>query len=130
MNIRKVGGAALLGLTALIAGSASAEAGHRHGRDCGHRGYSSSRGYDSYGRGDYGRGDYGRDYYGRDYHGRDSRSYGYSYRAPRRYYSVRPYYSGRPYYDDYGYDAYYSAPQGYSRRSCRPRSRVGVYFGF
>jgi hypothetical protein len=125
MNIRKLGGAALLGLAALFAGSASAEAGHRHGRDCGHRGYSSSRGYDSYDRG---------------YYGRGHRSYrhGYSYRAPRRHYSVRPYYSGRSYYsgrpydDDYGYDSYYSAPPDYyyGRRHCRPRSRVGVFFGF
>src|SRR6266571_5261217 len=106
MNIRKLAGAALLGLTALIAGSASAEAGHRHGRDCGHRGYYSSRGDYSYGR------------------GYRSYGYGYSYRAPRRYYSARPYYSGRsyysgrPYYDDYGYDSYDSAPPDhyYGRR--------------
>jgi len=111
MNIRKLAGVAILGLTALLAGSVSAQAWDRRGHDGDGRGYYSSRGSHSY--------------------GRSYRSY--RYRAPRRYYSVRPYYySARPYYDDYGYDAYYSAPPDYyyGRRYCRPRSRVGVFFGF
>ena len=112
MNTRRLVGAAILGLTALLAGSASAQAWDRRGHDDGRRGYYSSRGSHSY--------------------GRSYRSY--RYRAPRRYYSFRPYYSGRPYdYDDYGYDAYYSAPPPayyYGPRYCRPRSRVGVFFGW
>jgi len=113
MNIRRLGGAALLGLTALLAGSAAAQASDRYEYDGGRRGYYS-RGSHSY--------------------GRSYRSYRYGYRAPRRSYSFRHYYSGRPYYDyDYGYDSYYWAPPPayyYGPRYCRPRSRVGIFFGW
>ena len=121
MNIRKLAGASLLGLTALLAGTVSAEASHRHGPNCGHRGYYSSRGY------------YGGDYRSYGYGG-DYRSYGYGYRAPRYdYRSARPYDYGSSYYDDYAYDPYYSAPRAYyGPRYCPPRrrARVGVFFGF
>jgi hypothetical protein len=126
MNMRTLGGAALLGVTALLATSAPALAGDRH--DGGRRGYYSSRGSYSHGRS-----------YGRSY-GRSDRSYRYGYRAPRYHYrSVRPYYYARPYYDDYAYDPYYGAydsyygdPRAYGPRYCPPRrrARVGVFFGF
>lgn len=97
-----------------------AEAGHRHGPGCGHRGYSSGRYYDrshhhrarphahSYRYRPYRPGYYG---YG----------YGYGYRpAPPPY--AYGYYPG--YYGNYGY---YPPPPPYR---VRPRVGVSLYLGF
>lgn len=118
MKMLKLGGAALLGLTTLLAGSVPAEAAHRHGPGCGHRGYGySSRSYYGHGR------DY-RPYRHRSYR---HRSYRHGYRAPRHYYSGRPY--G---YRHHGYGYYWSPPPAYyyGPRYCPPRARVGLFFGW
>jgi hypothetical protein len=105
-----------LALVAALSLPPLAEAGHRHGPRCGHRGYYSD-GYRSGG------------YY--------SRPYGYSsrYRGSRGYYGYgyapAPYayapYAPAPYAYGYGY-GYYPPPPPY--RGPRPRVGVSLYFGF
>jgi hypothetical protein len=107
-----------LALTAALALPSLAEAGHRHGRGCGHKGYGRSGYYydDGY-RGNGGRG-HGGGYYGRPY--------GYGYSSPYRPYARR-YYAPPPYgYGGYGY--YPPPPPVYY--GGRPRVGVTLHFGF
>ena len=115
-----------LALVAALSLPSVAEAGHRHGPRCGHRGYYSD-GYRSDG---YSRG---------NRHGHYSRPYAY---APR-YRSYRPSYYGHGYgyaptpdAYGYGYGPGYGYDYGYPEyppppyRGPRPRVGVSLYFGF
>jgi len=108
-----------LALVAALSLPAVAEAGHRHGPRCGHRGhYSDGYRSDGYSRG--------------NRHGYYSRPHAYS----SRYRSYRPRYDGYGYApapygygDGYGYGyGYYPPPPPY--RSPRPRVGLSLYFGF
>lgn len=58
---------------------------------------------------------------------RPYRSYGRGYRSYRPYYySAAPY----AYYDGYAGGYYEAPPDYYYRRYCRPRPRIGFFFGF
>ena len=111
-----------LALAAALALPSLAEAGHRHGRGCGHKGYGRSSYYydDGYrGRGYGGRG-YGGGYY--------ARPYGYAYSSPYRPYARR-YYAPPPYAYGYGGYGYYPPPPP-AYYGGRPRVGVSLYFGF
>lgn len=105
-----------LALVGALALPPLAEAGHRHGRGCGHRGYSSGRYYDR---------------------GRQHRARSYPYAHSYRYRPYRPDYYGYgyrpappPYGYGYGYDpgyyGYYPPPP----YRVRPRVGVSLYLGF
>jgi hypothetical protein len=136
-----------LALAAALSLPSVAEAGHRHGPRCGHRGhyshgyrsdgYSRGRGYgysDGYSRGSR-HGYYSDGYYSDRYrsdgysrgsrHGYYSQPYGYSH----WYQGHRPRYNGHG-YAPYGYDDGYGYDPPPRYRSRRPRVGVSLYFGF
>lgn len=103
-----------------------AEAAHRHGRDCGHRGYSS-RDYRPAAR-HHRHTRHCRSHCDRGYAGRYSRDRGYT----SRYYGAYGYrdYGSVPYYDS-GYYGYIPPPPPRVYRHRRHhRPRVGIYIGF
>jgi hypothetical protein len=102
-----------LSLCAALALPPLAEAGHRHGPGCGHRGYYSD-GYRSHG-------------YARGYrHGHSPRPYAHRPYRPGYYgYAPAPYAYGYA-YGSYGYPYYPPPPY----RGPRPRLGVSLYFGF
>jgi len=108
-----------LALTAALALPSVAEAGHRHGRGCGHAGYGySSRGYGYSG------------YNGHPYRGHGgyyAAPYGYGHATPYRPYAT-PYYAAPPPPYAYGYGYYPPPPPRYY--GGRPRVGVSLYFGF
>jgi len=121
MKIRTLTAIGALGLAAALAMPASAEAGHRHSRSCGHR--------DSY----YGDSRYDDSYRHRDsYHG-DSR-YDDSYRHRRPYRYGRYSRGYRSYYSPYAYAPapLYGPPPAYLYYGPRPHRRPGlrVFLGF
>ncbi len=97
-----------LALATALALPSAAEAGHRHGRGCGHKGY---RGDYSYYRGGHGHG------------GHYARPYRYGYAPYRRY--ARPYYVAPPPPYVYGY---YPPPPVYYHG--RPHDGVTLHLGF
>jgi hypothetical protein len=112
-----------LALVAALSLPSVAEASHRHGPRCGHRGYHSDGYYsDGYSRGSR-HGYYSRPYgYSSRYRGYHPRYYGHGYaRVPYGYGY------GYGYEEGYGY-GYYPPPPPY--RSHRPRVGVSLYFGF
>lgn len=105
-----------LALAAALSLPSVAEAGHRHGPRCGHRGYYS----DGYAR--------------RHRQGHYARPLGhYGYRADPRYYGYRNGYAPAPYAYGYGNGYGYSNGYGYGYYPPpppRPRVGVSLYFGF
>ncbi|HEY8233925.1 MAG TPA: hypothetical protein VIJ10_14775 [Vicinamibacteria bacterium] len=111
-----------LALTAALALPSLAEAGHRHGRGCGHKGYHSK----GYGRSGYYNGGYrGHGGYGGN-GGYYTAPYGYAYAAPYRPYA-RPYYAAPPPYG-YGYGYYPPPPPPVYHGG--PRFGLSLHFGF
>jgi hypothetical protein len=108
-----------LALAAALALPSLAEAGHRHGRGCGHKGYYSKG---------YGRSGSGSGYYNGGYRGHGgyyAAPYGYGYAAPYRPYARRYYAAPPPY--AYGYGYYPPPPPVYYGR---PRFGLSLHFGF
>jgi hypothetical protein len=108
---------AALGLAVLVSLPATAEAGHRHGNGCGHRGYERGYygGHRGHSKGGYYKGGYYRGPYG----------YAHGYRPyPRRYYAAPPPYA-------YGYAPYgYYPPPPPVYYDGRPRVGISLHFGF
>jgi len=130
-NLARVTGLSLLAAAVALAAPGSAEAGHRHSRNCGH-------GYDGRYSGRYSHGSRQGGYgYGRGYAPRHAYAYapryGYGHRCSR---SCRHGYSQSYGYDGYGYAPGYAYAPGYYYGAppppprCHRGPRFGIYLGF
>jgi hypothetical protein len=138
MKIRTLTAMGALGLAAALAMPASAEAGHRHSRSCGHRDsyYGDFRYDDSYRHRDsyYGDSRYDDSYRHRDsYHGDSRYDDSYRHRRPYRYGRQSRGYRSY-YYSPYAYAPapLYGPPPAYLYYGPRPHRRPGlrVFLGF
>jgi len=128
-NLARVTGLSLLAAAVALAVPGSAEAGHRHSRNCGH-------GYDGRYNGRYSHGSRQGGYvYGRGYAPRHAYAYAprYGHRCSR---SCRHGYSQSYGYDGYGYSPGYAYAPGYYYGAppppprCHRGPRFGIYLGF